>query len=483
MPSLALGVSINSIPVMGRGETPDPNAPDIASLTLVGSGEVGDELSYSVSYTTPPYPSPTRVPQWLRDGTPIDDETGHTYTPTSDDEGSLISVNLYVVNSEDDDTAVSNGIQIVWPAPILQDVAVSPSSGNTGDIFTVSYTVVGFGTSVSHQWVVGGVDRANETGPTYQARPEDGTAAVTCRVTASNSGGTVEETASPAATVTYTEAPALTGWTLTPGSSAEAGDAIAAQGTVTGVPTPDLGFEWTVDNVTIPNETAPTLGSAPEGAVRCIVTATNSVDTAQLTVGPVTVSGVTPGAPTIDLSGLDPIGYTIDDGVQTLDLSAVSTGDNRGYSAIQTDGLTALAALVVQEGVGGTRAGSAAFPYGESSIGFSYALTGPTPTFTVGSDPRGGITDADLATGVSINTTTGEVAVSSAAAAAAVSEHTVWKYNQAVVASQTLDITITGTAGDIWDVDGGTETITVNASPEPPAAPSASGGVETITVE
>lgn len=473
-----LGISLGSAPLMvPRGDPPDPNAPDIASVTIIGDGEIGSPLSYAISYATPPYPSPTRSPQWLSDGEIMDGETGHTYTPTADDESSVITVSLFVQNSEGFDTAVSTGKLITWPAPILQNVAVSPSSGVTGDTFTVSYDVVGFGLTLSHQWVVGGVDVEGATNVTYQARPEDGTASVTCRVRAVNSGGSAEETASPAANVTYSEAPALSGWAITPSSGVEAGDALVVQGTVTGVPTPDLTYQWTLDGSNITGETAATLGSAPEGAVRCVITATNSEGSDDVTVGPVTVSAITPGAPTI--SGIPDRNYSEDTGVQTLDLSTYATGDNLTYTEIQTDNLTSISALTVQEGVGGTRDCSGAFPYAAPAESFSYALTGASATFTVGSDPRGGITAADLPAGVSINATTGLVTVSAAAADQVATNYTVWKYNQAVGASQTLSITITATPDDLWEITPGAEQIAVSQHPTV-SAPTVSAGVETI---
>jgi hypothetical protein len=477
MPSLALGVSINSIPVMGRGETPDPNAPDIASLTLVGSGEVGDELSYSVSYTTPPYPSPTRVPQWLKDGVEIEGETAHTYTPTPNDEGSAISVRLFVQNSEGFDSAVSNSIPITWPAPILQDVAVSPSSGNTGDTFTGSFTLVGLGVTVEDRWLLNGVEIAGATGPTYQARPEDGTATLSYRVRATNSGGSVEVTASPAATLTYAEAPEISNAAIIP-SSATVGQGLVADYDVTGVPTPTVTFQWEKDGTPVSGATSATFVPTLAGQYTCVITATNTEGADEVETAAITVSAITPGGPTI--SGIPDQSYDVDDGVQELDLATYADGDDLVFSEIQTDNLVAIAALVVQEGTGGTRDCSTAFPYAAPAVAFSYALTGPAATFVAGSDPRGGITDADLPSGVSINAATGLLTVTSGAADMTATNFTVWKFTGSVVASQTISVTITATPDDVWDITAGDETATVNSHPSV-STPTASAGVETVT--
>jgi hypothetical protein len=467
MPSLALGVSINSIPVMGRGETPDPNAPDIASLTLVGSGEVGDELSYSVSYTTPPYPSPERFPQWLKDGVEIEGETAHTYTPTPNDEGSAISVRLFVQNSEGFDSAVPNSIPITWPAPILQDVAVSPSSGNTGDTFTGSFTLVGLGVTVEDRWLLNGVEIAGATG----------TATLSYRVRATNSGGSVEVTASPAATLTYAEAPEISNAAIIP-SSATVGQGLVADYDVTGVPTPTVTFQWEKDGTPVSGATSATFVPTLAGQYTCVITATNTEGADEVETAAITVSAITPGGPTI--SGIPDQSYDVDDGVQELDLATYADGDDLVFSEIQADNLVAIAALVVQEGTGGTRDCSTAFPYAAPAVAFSYALTGPAATFVAGSDPRGGITDADLPSGVSINAATGLLTVTSGAADMTATNFTVWKFTGSVVASQTISVTITATPDDVWDITAGDETATVNSHPSV-STPTASAGVETVT--
>lgn len=475
---ISLSLAITSPIALWGGQPPEPNVPEIESLTLVGSGEVGSPIGYSVDYVTPPYPSPTHIRQWLKDSLDIEGATGSTYIPTADDEGSMISLSLAVhQSSENFDTAVSAPIVISWPAPILQDVAISPSSGNTGDTFTVNYTVVGFGISLSQQWFDDGVIIEGATGATYQV-PPGVVGVLSCRVTATNSGGSVSEDASPAATVEYAEDPALTGWAITPSSGIEAGDALVVQGTVTGVPTPDLTYQWTLDGSNITGATAATLGSAPEGAVRCVITATNSEGVASVTVGPVTVAAIGAGPPT--LSGIPDQNLTASAGVQSLDLSTYATGDNLAYSEIQTDNLTSIAALVVQEGVGGTRNCSGAFPFAEPVVAFSYALTGAAATFTVGSDPRGGITDADLPAGISINAATGLVTVSAAAADMTATNFTVWKFTASVVASQALSITITDVPEDVWNVTYGAETVTVSQYAAA-TTPSSTYGVEIVT--
>lgn len=470
---ISLAVAPNSIVLMGRGDPPTPNAPDIASVELVGSGDVGDELSYSVSYTTPPYPSPERFPQWRQDGVPMEGETGHTYTPTADDEGSLISVSLTVQNSEDSDIAVSNGIPIVFPAPVLADVSVSPGSGDVGDTFTASATVVGLGLTIGHQWELDGTPISGATGQTYQA-VEAGT--LTCVITASNSGDTVSEE-SNAVVVTYSEAPALLNVAIVP-SSGDVGDGFVIDYDVTGVPTPDVTFAWEIDGTPVSGATNATFAPQTAGSLTCVVTATNGVGSPAVEESAaVTVSAITPGAPTI--SGIPDQSYDVDDGVQELDLSTYATGDNLVYAAIQTDNLTAISALVVEEGVGGTRDCSGAFPWSLPSTGYSYALTGASATFENTTDPREGITDADLPTGVSINATSGLVTVSSAAADMTATNFTVWKYRSSIVASQTLSLTITATPDDVWDITPGAETITVAAYPSV-STPTVDPGVETI---
>jgi hypothetical protein len=194
MPSLALGVSINSIPVIG-GAHGTPAAPVFAAedpVTIDGSGEAGTVHSVVLAYDDPqPYPPPQRTIQWKRDGVAILGATSASYTPV--DTYSL-TVTVSVTNGSGSDGPETSA-------------AVNLTPGYTGEAVVTGDRVVGGELTVSTPTTIGTVDTVTyrvkrdgvqiATGNVYTATEDDEGHELTFEVLLANSAGTTVVVAPP----------------------------------------------------------------------------------------------------------------------------------------------------------------------------------------------------------------------------------------------------------------------------------------------
>lgn len=95
--------------------TPTPTAPTINSVTISGTGRIGDEHTASVSVSG--YPSPAFAWQWRRNGAAISGATGQTYSPVAADDGTNLTVTVTATNSEGSDSDTSAPVAVTYSAP------------------------------------------------------------------------------------------------------------------------------------------------------------------------------------------------------------------------------------------------------------------------------------------------------------------------------------------------------------------------------
>lgn len=190
-------------------------APVISGATLIGSVlscTTGTWLNAPLGY----------LYQWYKGGVAITDQTDNTYTSVIGDVGANITCRVRAYNGAGTAVAVeSNAIVPTAPpvpvnsvAPVISGAAVVGSllSSTTG---TWSNSPTGY----TYQWYRGASPIGSATNNTYTTQAADIGTSVTCRVTASNLGGSGTPTASNGITVlpmvpVNTVAPAVTGATV-----------------------------------------------------------------------------------------------------------------------------------------------------------------------------------------------------------------------------------------------------------------------------
>jgi len=215
----------NAAYVFAPNELPANTAAPVVS----GSGSAGDTLSCtSGTWTGDPVPALTY--QWLRDGEPIPDATGPSYTITADDEGCLLACRVTATNLGGTLAEVSDLVAVtaipgaptetqaptLSGAPTLGHVLSCTSGGWTGSLAGLSY-----------QWLRNGVAIAGATASTRRLAPADCGRQLSCLVTATNDVGQTSA-ASGVLTVRAAPAPRL----RVSRRSVTAGRAVVVSGTV-----------------------------------------------------------------------------------------------------------------------------------------------------------------------------------------------------------------------------------------------------------
>ncbi|WP_314889526.1 right-handed parallel beta-helix repeat-containing protein, partial [Cardiobacterium hominis] len=197
---------------------PQPNHE--GTVNIAGEGKVGSELTANIS-DADGVPDSGVTYQWQRDGQPIAQANGKTYTLTSDDAGHKISVQAtYKDNAGHDENPTSDVTDIPAPPPNQPgSVAISGEAkvGSTltatvsdGDDFAAD--------NVQYQWLRDGnpIDSANSS--TYTLTSDDAGHKITVRATYKDNAGHDEN---PTSEVTDIPAPPPN----QPGSIAISGDA------------------------------------------------------------------------------------------------------------------------------------------------------------------------------------------------------------------------------------------------------------------
>lgn len=183
--------------------------------------------------------------------------------------------------------AVSEGYEGF--APVAPAFSVAASIAGSGTIGTILWAYPGVVTGsptpgLTYQWIKDTVDIPGATANWYLVAEG---ASYTCRVTATNEGGTADSTTS--AIVTPNTVPFLTvGPDITP-----LGNTLTVSATFEGYPTPVKTYQWRKNTVDIVGQTSTTLDVTGRGvgSYDCVVTATNIAGSTPAT-SPATVVSV-----------------------------------------------------------------------------------------------------------------------------------------------------------------------------------------------
>ena len=164
--------------------------------------------------------SPTFTYQWLRDGGAIPGATDQDYMLTTDDEGHSIACRVTATNAGGSNAATSNAIDVPVPSSPPPANTVAPSlsgSARVGQRLHCDPGTWSGSPTLAFQWLRDGVPIPGATLQTYTPVDADAGHAISCRVTATNAGGSsqIESTAVvPAARPqTIRGTPAFTGGT------------------------------------------------------------------------------------------------------------------------------------------------------------------------------------------------------------------------------------------------------------------------------
>ena len=174
----------------------------VSTLTLTGEGIwIGN-------------PPPTLTFQWLRNGAVIGGATSITYVTQLADVGQQITCRVTGTNSVGSVSAISNVITVTsLPSNTIAPViSGNPVAGST--LTTTNGTWTGFpAPTFTYQWLRNGVVIGGATNTTYVTQLTDVGQQITCRVTGTNSVGSVnaisniiipQNVTTPSQTVTFT---------------------------------------------------------------------------------------------------------------------------------------------------------------------------------------------------------------------------------------------------------------------------------------
>lgn len=268
------------------------------SLTCNGSG--GTARSY----------------EWLRNGSPIPGAASATYTVSVADAGSVLQCQVRASTSEGESIRTSLPPLVVWPyegkdVPFHEggwgpETASVPTPHNgyaeVGDSLTCAPTGWKENPTFSYQWFRNGTEIGGATNASYSPVGADEGAGLQCRITATNSDGTVVGFSNPVSVhpspAFTTASPKLENVT-DPGEAPEAGDELSCtEGTWTDSGT--VEYQWLRNGTAIPGATADTYTvAAPEdegATLQCVVDTTTAVGTTRAISNEV-VADPQPGSP------------------------------------------------------------------------------------------------------------------------------------------------------------------------------------------
>jgi hypothetical protein len=213
------------------------------------------------------------------------------------DQGNLLSCRVTAINSEGVASKDSNELKIRGRAPEdieLPQVSGSPAAGQQLMCLRGAWKGQPPPT-FTYQWLRDGAGIPTATTSTYTVGEEDRGKALSCRVTASNSVRTVAAMSSsvqvPGNEPVNMELPEASG-TLAVGETLT-----CRPGVWSGQPPPTFTYQWHVNGLAIPGETASTYTIAPADrglVLSCSVTASNRVGTASATSEGRRVPGIKP---------------------------------------------------------------------------------------------------------------------------------------------------------------------------------------------
>jgi hypothetical protein len=246
-------------------------------------------------------PTPTLTYQWVRHegthDTVIESATSSTYTLVEADQGNALSCRVTAINGEGVASKDSNQLKVRGRAPEDLEaprVAGTPAVGQ--QLLCLHGAWKGQPPpSFTYQWLRDSAEIPSATASSYTVGEEDRGKSIACRVTASNSVGSVQATSRsvpiPGNQPLNQEPPEVSG-TLAMGETLT-----CLPGTWSGQPAPTFTYQWLVEGLSIPGATASTYTvlAADRGLVlSCRVTATNRVGSSSATSQGRRVPGIKP---------------------------------------------------------------------------------------------------------------------------------------------------------------------------------------------
>ena len=254
-----------------------PSPPDnIKPPTITGTAVAGRPLTCNPGTWTA---NPALSIEWLRDNQPIAGATQSTYLLTGADAAHQVACRVTASNSSGDAQATSSAVNVSAAAPqnaAAPAITGTPAAGAT--LTCAGGTWTGVPTpAITYRWLRDGNPIAGAEQATYPVGAADVTSSLTCRVTATNSGGSASATAPAvvvAAVVPQNIAPPAISGSSSPGSTLA-----CAPGSWAGIPGPSLRMQWLRDGRELAGATETTyrLTTADAGrSISCRVTATNA---------------------------------------------------------------------------------------------------------------------------------------------------------------------------------------------------------------
>ena len=285
------------------------SAPVISGTTTLGSVLTTTNGTWTNSPTSYTY-------QWKRGVTNIG-TNANTYTLVAADSTASITCVVTANNAVGSASATSNTLTVDNYAPVNTVAPViSGSTALGGVLSSTTGTWNGIPTiTYAYQWRRGSTDIPSATSSNYTLVAADSAQNITCRVTATNSVGSGNVISNTITAQTYT-APVNVAAPVISGSNALGSTLTSTTGTWNGNPSPTYAYQWkrgATDITSATNSTYTLVVGDSAQNITCVVTATNSLGSANATSNVITAqtysSPINTVAPVI--SGSTTLGSTL----------------------------------------------------------------------------------------------------------------------------------------------------------------------------